>query len=285
MHGTVQGAIRATPLARPCQRPVAHAAQARFVVRAAAAADAAAATTLTTKDMKRSKRYRTERVKVPRKVELSPAEAVQLMVDSSSAKFDETAELHARMNLDTKYNDQQLRATVSLPKGTGKTVRIAVICNDDSAEDAKAAGAEFAGADGLIEEIGGGMMDFDRLIATPEMMPKLAKLGRVLGPRGLMPNPKAGTVVTDIAAAVNEFKGGKVEFRADKAGIVHCSFGKTSFKPDDLLVNLKAVVDAIEANRPSGSKGVYWKTLYITSTMGPSIKINPGDLKSMQTDQ
>jgi len=214
----------------------------------------------------------------------APLEALSIIKENANAKFDETIEAHIRLGIDPKYTDQQLRTTVALPHGTGQSIKIAVITSGENVSKAKAAGADLFGEEDLVESINKGNMEFDLLIATPDMMPKVAKLGRVLGPRGLMPNPKAGTVTNDIANAIKEFKAGKLEFRADKAGIVHVRFGKASFTKEALFENLKTLQESIDKNKPSGAKGKYWKTFYVTSTMGPSVQVDINAVQDYQPD-
>jgi len=201
-------------------------------------------------------------------------EAIAALKESATAKFVESVELHANLNIDPKYADQQLRTTVTLPNGIGKQVRIAVLTNEENFEEAKAANADIVGNDDLIEQITQGNLNFDLLIATPNMMPKLAKLGRVLGPKGLMPSPKSGTVSSTLTETLNEFKKGKFEYKADKTGIVHINFGKVDFTQAQLVENLTALYRSIEQNRPSGVKGKYFKNLFICTTMGPSLKLD-----------
>lgn len=206
------------------------------------------------------------------------AEALQLLKERATAKFDETIEVAMNLGVDPRHADQMVRGVVNLPNGTGRTVRVAVFARGDKADEAKAAGADIVGAEDLVETVQKGEIDFDRCIATPDMMPLVGRLGKVLGPRGMMPNPKVGTVTTDVAAAVKASKGGAVEFRVEKAGIVHAGVGKASFDVKALEENVKAFADAVIKAKPSGAKGNYVKKVALTSTMGPGLKLDPSTL-------
>ena len=223
---------------------------------------------------KLSRRHTENSEKTKNKIYSTLDEAIQILKETATTKFVESVELHANLNIDPKYADQQLRTTVTLPHGVGKQLKIAVLTNDENFDEAKNAGADIVGNDELIENITKGNIDFDLLIATPNMMPKLAKLGRILGPKGLMPSPKSGTVTNELKNTLTEFKKGKFEYKADKVGIVHVSFGKANFDQNSLLENLVALYNSIEKNRPSGVKGKYFKSAFICTTMGPSIKLD-----------
>jgi large subunit ribosomal protein L1 len=225
--------------------------------------------------MRKLSRRQNENIKKTKNIAYSNLEeAITVLKDTATTKFVESVELHANLNIDPKYADQQLRTTVTLPNGIGKEIKIAVLTNEENFSEAESAGAIIVGNDDLIEEINQGNIQFDLLIATPNMMPKLAKLGRVLGPKGLMPSPKSGTVSSTLATTITEFKKGKFEYKADKTGIVHVSFGKSNFTENQLIENLKELYKSIEQNRPSGVKGKYFKSVFICTSMGPSLKLD-----------
>jgi large subunit ribosomal protein L1 len=208
------------------------------------------------------------------------AEAIKMVKERAKAKFDETIEVSMNLGVDPRHADQMVRGVVTLPNGTGRTLRVGVFARGAKAEEAKAAGADVVGAEDLVEKVQGGAIDFDRCIATPDMMPLVGRLGKVLGPRGMMPNPKIGTVTMDVANAVKGAKGGSVEFRVEKAGIVQAGIGKASFSEDKLVENVKALADAVIKAKPAGSKGTYVQRVAISSTMGPGVKIDPSSLTS-----
>ena len=221
-----------------------------------------------------SRRHKKNIEKTKNKVYSNLEEAIIVLKETATAKFVETVELHANLNIDPKYADQQLRTTVTLPNGIGKQLRIAVLTNPENFQEAEDGGANLIGDNDLIESITQGNIQFDLLIATPNMMPKLAKLGRLLGPKGLMPSPKSGTVTSALKTTLTEFKKGKFEYKADKTGVLHVSFGKADFTNSQLVENLQALYQSIEQNRPSGVKGKYFKSLFICTTMGASIKLD-----------
>lgn len=224
--------------------------------------------------MKHGKKY-VESAKLIDKTKLyDTAEALDIAVKTATAKFDETVEIHVRLGVDSRHADQQVRGAVVLPNGTGKKVRVAVFAKGDKVDAALAAGAEYVGAEDLMEKIQGGFMDFDVCIASPDMMGLVGRLGKVLGPRGLMPSPKAGTVTPDVAKAVTEAKAGKIEYRLDKANIIHCPIGKASFGGEKLEQNLDALMTAVVKAKPAAAKGTYIKSCTVSSTMGPGVKVN-----------
>jgi large subunit ribosomal protein L1 len=225
--------------------------------------------------MRKLSRRQNENLKKSKNVvHSSLEEAINLLQETATAKFIESVELHANLNIDPKYADQQLRTTVTLPHGVGKSMCIAVLTNEANFNEAKEGGADIIGSQDLIDEISQGNINFDLLVATPDMMPKLAKLGRVLGPKGLMPSPKSGTVSTSLTETLSEFKKGKFEYKADKAGVVHVSFGKANFSKSQLIENLTSLYQSIEQNRPTGVKGKYFKSIFICASMGPSIQLD-----------
>ncbi len=225
-----------------------------------------------------NKRYTKAREGIDPAKAYTVTEAVALVKERAKAKFDETIEVAINLGVDPRHADQMVRGVVTLPNGTGRTQRVAVFARGPKAEEAKAAGADVVGAEDLVEKVQGGNIDFDRCIATPDMMPLVGRLGKVLGPRGLVPNPKIGTVTMDVTNAVKGAKGGSVEFRVEKAGIIHAGVGKASFTADKLVENVKALADAVAKAKPAGAKGTYIKRVSVSSTMGPGLKIEPSTL-------
>jgi len=229
--------------------------------------------------MAKGKKYTDASKRYDREALHGPNEAVDLVKSLASAGFDETVELAVRLGVDPRKADQIVRGTVALPSGTGKDVRVAVFAQGEAATAARDAGADIVGADDLAAQIEGGMLDFDVAIATPDLMPLVGRLGRVLGPRGLMPNPKTGTVTPEVAKAVGEFKGGKVEYRTDRYGNIHVPLGKVSFTPEALMDNFRAVLDELQRAKPASAKGRYLKRIAVSSTMGPGVKVDPARLR------
>ncbi|MBR1820375.1 MAG: 50S ribosomal protein L1 [Clostridia bacterium] len=224
--------------------------------------------------MKKGKKYSDSLKLIDRSKQYDPEEAIALVKQTAKAKFDETVEISVRLGVDPRHADQQVRGAVVLPNGTGKTVRVLVICKADKAAEAEAAGADYVGAEDMVAKIQGGWFDFDVVVATPDMMGQVGRLGRVLGPKGLMPSPKAGTVTMNVAQAINDIKAGKVEYRVDKTAIIHCPVGKASFEEQKLVENLRVLMEAIIKAKPAATKGTYIRSAVLSSTMGPGIKLN-----------
>jgi large subunit ribosomal protein L1 len=229
--------------------------------------------------MATAKKYANAAKRYDREQLFTPTEALTLVKTLASAKFDESVEVAVRLGVDPRKADQIVRGTVALPAGTGKTIRVAVFASGDQAQAARDAGADIVGADDLVEKVTGGFLDFDLAIATPDLMGMVGRLGRQLGPRGLMPNPKTGTVTTDVGKAVTEFKGGRVEYRTDKFGNIHVAIGKASFTPEQLVTNFSAILDELQRAKPSAAKGKYVRSVTVSSTMGPGVKIDTGRMK------
>ncbi len=235
--------------------------------------------------MKRSKAYRQASDLIDRDRLYSPTEAVTIAKANKITKFDPTVEVAVRLGVDPRKQDQMVRGTVNLPNGTGKTARVLVFANGDRAEEARAAGADYVGSDDLIERVQGGFLDFDAVVATPDLMGKVGRLGRVLGPRGLMPNPKTGTVTPDVGKAVSDIKGGKIEFRVDKNGNLHFIIGKASFPPAALLENYAAALDEVIRLKPAAARGRYLRKITFTTSMGPGIPVDPNRTRNLTEDQ
>ncbi|MEM8744436.1 MAG: 50S ribosomal protein L1 [Pseudomonadota bacterium] len=227
---------------------------------------------------KPGKRTKSAREGIDKEQTIGIEEAVKLVKERATAKFDETVEVAINLGVDPRHADQMVRGVVDLPNGTGRSVRVGVFARGEKADEAKAAGADVVGAEDLVEIVQGGKIEFDRCIATPDMMPLVGRLGKVLGPRGLMPNPKVGTVTADVAAAVQSAKGGAVEFRVEKAGIVHAGVGKASFTEKALVENIRALADAVSKAKPTGAKGTYFKRMAVSSTMGPGVRVEPSSV-------
>ncbi len=234
--------------------------------------------------MQRSKAYKSAAAQVDGQALYAPREAVKLAVDSTSTKFDATIDVAMRLGVDPRKADQMVRGTVNLPHGTGKTARVLVFANGDKAEEARAAGADHVGADELIDQVNGGWLDFDAVVATPDMMGKVGRLGRVLGPRGLMPNPKTGTVTPDVAKAVTDIKGGKIEFRVDRHANLHFIIGKASFPTEHLVDNYAAALDEVLRLKPASSKGRYLRKVTFSSTMGPGVPVDPNRTRNLNAE-
>lgn len=231
--------------------------------------------------MPQGKRYAQAAQGIDRTTLLDPREAIRLVKAGAKAKFDETVEAAIRLGIDPKQADQQVRGTVALPAGTGKSVRVLVFAKGDKVKEAEAAGADMVGADEFVEKVQGGWTDFDIAVATPDMMGTVGRLGRILGPRGLMPNPKAGTVTFDLEKAVKEIKAGKIEYRTEKAGIIHVGLGKASFTEDQLLTNFTALMEALVRAKPASAKGHYLRSITLSTTMGPGVRVDPAKAEAL----